>query len=235
MGRAGRDIGSDTTKAEPRTLFHPGATDGPDLHSLTPTRSKGDSIREWDGTTWTGKTYFSKVPEGQVLEHQNINEAFLKLMNCSSQGGYIMMFYDKRLETEDQPHMVSITAWRSSRLKRKTVNTLSAECQSLIAGIGQVRWHRYLLLEVTGADMTEKDWEHRLATVPYVAVVDSKSLYDCMNRLVCTYAQVEDKRTAIDVAILKDDLQKTGGHLRWIEGDNMIADSPHQEDEQQLS
>ena len=88
---------------------------------------------------------------------------------------------------------------------------VSAECQSLIAGIGQVHWHRYLLLEVTGADMTEKDWEHRLATVPYVAVVDSKSLYDCMNRLVCTYAQVEDKRTAIDVAILKDDLQKTGG------------------------
>lgn len=226
-------------KAERRTLFHPGATDGPDLHSLTPTRrtikdngdileddwTKGDSIREWDGTTWTGKTYFSKAPEGQVLEHQNINEAFLKLMNCSSQGGYIMMFYDKRLETEDQPHMVSITAWRSSRLKRKTVNTLSAECQSLIAGVGQVHWHRYLLLEVTGADMTEKDWEHRLATVPYVAVVDSKSLYDCMNRLVCTYAQVEDKRTAIDVAILKDDLQKTGGHLRWIEGDNMIADS----------
>eukprot|EP00434_Breviolum_minutum_P028347 symbB.v1.2.025078.t1/scaffold2414.1/size128436/6 len=193
-------------KAERRTLFHPGATDGPDLHSLTPTRrtikdngdileddwTKGDSIREWDDTTWTGKTYFSKAPEGQVLEHQNINEAFLKLMNCSSQGGYIMMFYDKRLETEDQPHMVSITAWRSSRLKRKTVNTLSAECQSLIAGIGQVHWHRYLLLEVTGADMTEKDWEHRLATVPYV----------------------EDKRTAIDVAILKDDLQKTGGHLR---------------------
>ena len=222
-----------------RTLFHPGASEGPDLHSLMTTRrtvkgngetlednwTKGDSIREWDGSAWIGKTYFPKLPDGEVLEPQEINETFLKLMNCSSQGGYIMMFYDKRLETEDRPHMVSITAWRSTRLKRKTVNTLSAECQALIAGIGQVHWHRFLLLEVTGSNMTDQDWEHRLAAIPYVAVVDSKSLYDCMNRLVCTYAQVEDKRTAIDVAILKDDLQKTGGHLRWIEGDNMIADS----------
>lgn len=29
------------------------------------------------------------------LEHGGINETFLKLMNCSSQGGYVMMFYDK--------------------------------------------------------------------------------------------------------------------------------------------
>ena len=226
-------------RAERRVLFHPGAAEGPDLHSLMSTRrtikddgtiledcwTRGDSIREWDGTTWTGKTFFPKLPEGQVLEHQEINETFLKLMNCSSQGGYIMMFYDKRLETEDQPHMISVTAWRSTRLKRKTVNTLSAECQALIAGIGQVHWHRFLLLEVSGNNMTDQDWEQKLSTIPYVAGVDSKSLYDCMNRLVCTYAQVEDKRTAIDVAILKDDLQKTGGHLRWIEGDNMIADS----------
>ena len=56
-------------------------------------------------------------------------------------------------------------------------------------------------------------------------MVDSRSLYDCLNKLVCTYAQVEDKRTAIDVAILKDDLYKTGGHLRWVDGTNMLADS----------
>lgn len=123
------------------------------------------------------------------------------------------MFYDKRLETEPSQHMISVTSWKSTRLKRKTVNTLSAECQSLIPGIGQIHWHRFPLLELLGGDMNHQEWEKRLASIPFVAVVDSRSLHDCLNKLVCTYRQVEDKRTAIDVAILKDDLYKTGGHL----------------------
>ena len=86
------------------------------------------------------------------------------------------------------------------------MNTLSAECQALIQGIGQIHWHRYLLLELMGVPISTTDWERHLASIPYVSVVDSRSLYDCINKLVCTYAQVEDKRTAIDVAILKDDL-----------------------------
>lgn len=109
--------------------------------------------------------------------------------------------------------MISVTSWKSTRLKRKTVNTLSAECQSLIPGIGQIHWHRFPLLELLGGDMNHQEWEKRLASIPFVAVVDSRSLHDCLNKLVCTYRQVEDKRTAIDVAILKDDLYKTGGHL----------------------
>lgn len=60
--------------------------------------------------------------------------------------------------------------------------------------------------------------------IPYVAVTGSRSLYDCLNKLVCTYTQTDDKRTAIDVAILKNDLQRTGGQARWIEGANMICD-----------
>ena len=222
-----------------KILFHPGASHGPDLHDLLPGRktitddgrttddlwTQGNATTtSWSSTTWTGRTYFAKQPEGQKLDHGEINETFLKLMNCSSQGGYVMMFYDKRLETEPAQHMVSVTSWKSTRLKRKTVNTLSAECQSLIAGIGQIHWHRFLLLELLGTDMNHQEWEKRLTSIPFVAVVDSRSLHDCLNKLVCTYTQVEDKRTAIDVAILKDDLYKTGGHLRWVAGPNMIAD-----------
>ena len=221
-----------------RTLFHPGATPGPDLHDLQPGRrtvnnlgntkedewTKGNSTTTWDSQSWTGQTIFTKQLPGHELEHSNISDCFLKLLNCSSQGGYVLMFYDKRMESESQPHMVSVTSWKSSRLKRKTVNTLSAECQALIQGIGQIHWHRYLLLELMGVPISTTDWERHLASIPYVSVVDSRSLYDCINKLVCTYAQVEDKRTAIDVAILKDDLCRSGGTLRWVAGDNMVAD-----------
>ena len=161
-----------------------------------------------------GKTFFAKQPPGQELEHTKINDVFLKLLNTSSQGGYVVIFYDKQLETETTPQMVSVTSWKSTKLKRKTVNTLSAECQSMIMGIGNIHWHRFLLLELLGHDMKKQEWESKLAEIPFVSVVDSKSLFDCLNKLICTYAQIEDKRTAIDVAILKDDLCKTGGHVR---------------------
>ena len=111
--------------------------------------------------------------------------------------------------------------WKSTKLKRKTVNILSAECQSLIHGVGHIHWHGYLLIKALNLETTDGDWERRLAAVPYVAVVDSKSLFDCINKLVCAYAEVEDKR----MAILKDDMQRSCGPIRWIEGVNMVADS----------
>ena len=104
------------------------------------------------------------------------------------------------------------------------MNTLSAECQAMIAAVGQVHWFRYLLLEILGQELSQERWEQELASIPFVAVTDSRSLFDCLNKLVCTYTQTDDKRTAIDVAILKDDMKKSGGHPRWIEGENMICD-----------
>ena len=92
----------------------------------------------------------------------------------------------------------------------------------------QVRQQRGgLLLWPTGKpyQLNSSQWEAQLAAIPYIAVTDSRSLYDCMNKLVCSYTQTEDKRTAIDIAILKDDLKKSGGHARWVAGNNMVADA----------
>jgi len=61
-----------------------------------------------------------------------------------------------------------------------------------------------------------------MASIPYVAVTGYK-LFDCVNKPVCTYTQTADKRTAIDIAILKDDLKRTGSHTRWVEGSNMLS------------
>ena len=71
------------------------------------------------------------------------------------------------------PSPVTIASWKSYRLKRKTVNTLSAECQSLVHGVGNVYWHRLLLLEASGKDITETDFKDTLATIPFIAMVDA--------------------------------------------------------------
>lgn len=69
-------------QAPRKLLFHPGATQGPDLHDLLPRRKTvaddgrtmddqwthgNATTSSWSPTTWTGKTYFAKQPAGQNL------------------------------------------------------------------------------------------------------------------------------------------------------------------------
>lgn len=221
-----------------RLYFHPGAAPhGPDLHSISRKRTTWtseeviedhwdgiDGIREHSSESWTGTTTFLKT---EVAEEVNrpINERFLQLSKQHSQGGYILIYYDANLEITDQLEMITIASWKSYKLKRCTVNTLSAECQSMLQGIGSLHWHRYLLLESLGCQLQLGQWESQIKEVPFIAVTDSWSLYDTITKCRNTSAHIDDKRTAIDLTILKSDLEKTKGQVRWVGGSNMVSDS----------
>ena len=221
-----------------RLAFHPGgATNGPNLYKIEAERitiAEGEKIEDtWNGRDgvrdlqrglWTGVTTFFKKGDGGQ-KGEKINEKFLQNQRLASQGGFLTFFYDGRMETEEKAYPISIVNWRSYRIKRCTVNTLSAECQSMIQGVGSLHWLRFLLQESKGKTITLENWEKELCTTPCIAVTDSKSLYDTLVKCCNTSAHIEDKRTAIDVTILKRDFQKTGGQVRWIEGTKMLADS----------
>ena len=220
-----------------RTLFHPGSTDerGPNLHHLQGRRSTywEDQHREDDwntkdaiiclGETWVGRTVFYKA-ESKNEAVKSINEKYLQQQRLASQGGYLTFFYDARMETENAAYKVSVVNWKSYRIKRCTVNTLSAECQAMIHGMGSLHWLRLLLREAGGAHISLDNWETEIAKIPCIAVTDSKSLYDTITKMCNTAAHIDDKRTAIDVTILKRDFKTTQGQIRWIEGTRMIAD-----------
>jgi hypothetical protein len=135
-----------------------------------------------------------------------------------------VVYYDANLETSERLEMMTIASWKSYKLKRCTVNTLSAECQSMIQGIGNLHWHRFLLTEISGTKLKLETREKKLSRIPFIAVTDSKSLYDTVTKCRNTSAHVDDKRTAIDLTILKDDLTKTKGQVRWVCGTNMVSD-----------
>ncbi|CAE7232206.1 RE1 [Symbiodinium sp. CCMP2456] len=221
-----------------RTLFHPGMVDsGPDIHQIEASRitrlrqdHKEDSRSDqWNtskvglipGEPWTGETVFTKTTQG--VSAADISETFLQNRRTCSQGGHIIIFHDQDLQFEPSAE-VTVASWKSYRLKRKVVNTLSAECQALASGIGNVHWHRFLLLEAQGAEINDQDWERSLAGMKYLAVTDSKSLFDSLSKQTCPYSQIDDKRTAIDISIIKNELSQ-GGTIRWIDGRNMISDS----------
>lgn len=153
-----------------------------------------------------------------------ICERFLQFGRTGSQGGYLVFFYDAEMEHRPEPRPITVAAWKSYKLKRCTVNTLSAETQSMLYGIGQIHWHRGLLYELFKNPLSLAGWEQEVSEVPFVAVTDSKSLYDTVTKCWNSSAHVDDKRTAIDLSVLRRDLAMTRGQVRWVEGRNMLSD-----------
>lgn len=130
-------------------------------------------------------------------------------------------------KTKDDLQMITIANWKSTRFKRKnrehTVSRVSRHGPwSRIRALASLLTFRS---SWSSAEQNSSHWETQLAAVPYIAVTDSRTLYDCMNKLVCSYTQSEDKRTAIDIAILKDDLKRSGGHAGWVADNNMVANA----------
>ena len=96
---------------------------------------------------------------------------------------------------------------------------------------GHDLWDWSLLLDsihVVG-DQRPSNEPIQLATAdrkdPFIAVTDSRSLFDNLSKSTNIASHVDDKRTAIDLTILKNDLQHTRGQLRWVAGEIMISDA----------
>ena len=75
-----------------------------------------------------------------------------------------------------------------------------------------------------------EEWRAAVGRVPFLAAVDSKSLFDAVNECAGSATYVSDKRTAIDISAIKTDLAETSGTVRWIATRAMISDpltKPH--------
>ena len=95
----------------------------------------------------------------------------------------------------------------------------------MLQGVGALHWLRFLVREAQGRPLDLRNWEDEISNLPCIAITDSKSLYDTIQKCCNTAAHIEDKRTAIDVTILKRDFKRTQGQVRWVEGTRMVADS----------
>ena len=222
---------------QPRRIpFHPASIPGgPNVYDLEETRVSlvdGQEYRDrWNVATnpkpvrdepWCGQTIFFRKTR---VTDELIKEKFLPHEKLASQGGYITFFYDNRMETEEKAYPITVICWKSFRIRRCTVNTLSAECQAMIQGVGSLHWLRFMVQEAFGRSINNHNWEQAISAMPCIAVTDSKSLYDTIHRCCNTSSHIEDKRTAIDVTILKRDFKETQGQVRWIAGSRMISDS----------
>ena len=88
---------------------------------------------------------------------------------------------------------------------------------------GMCEWSLLLVSEaVDGPSFLQSAWETARRRICLVAT-DCKSLYDHVQSQ--SAPTLDDRRTALDIIILRESLAKTSGILRWLPTDRMIADA----------
>ena len=144
-----------------------------------------------------------------------------------SQAGYIVMLTDRSM-LQGVLAPFSMIAWKSHTLKRKTVSTLSAETQAIVESASVACWFRFLLAECEYSQSLiplTSQWEDQLSALEFGIITDAKSVYDALTKPTSITNLAADKRTCIDLSIIREFLRRHHGCIRWIDGTLQLADS----------
>ena len=94
----------------------------------------------------------------------------------------------------------------------------------MVAATGTLEWTSLLLAEAIEGIPDVREYVQHLQQRPPVVVTDCKSLYDHLIA-VSSPTAVEDRRTSIDIVILRQSLGRLMASTRWVPTNRMLADS----------
>ena len=151
------------------------------------------------------------------------------------QGAWLVLG-SNMLPAHDLRVQVSVLSWRSSKLKRRVTSTMAGETLSMSQCLGEVEWMQVFYRDLAYGDVQVKDWHRSLS--PYTIylpeecelvsrqeqgqITDAKSLYDAIYKQ-CP-ASRQDRRTALELAVIVDSAQKAGSQIRWAPHQRMPVD-----------
>ena len=139
-----------------------------------------------------------------------------------TQAGYIVAFVDESMQHGALANWTPIT-WKSYRLPRAVSSTLGAEAQAMSTATGTAEWISLILAEALDGPFEPRDARRILALRSKILVTDCKSLYDHLVSPSSPTA-IEDRRTSIDVVIIRESIKALQGFIRWVPTNRMIAD-----------
>ena len=102
-------------------------------------------------------------------------------------------------------------------------SSLGAEAQAVSVALGFVEWATLFLQELTHGPFDLRGALAIMQERPPVCVTDCKSLYALLSA-VGSPSTPQDKRSAIDVLIIRESLKKTGCVIRWTLTGLRLAD-----------
>lgn len=124
-------------------------------------------------------------------------------------------------ESKDVPF--SPLVWRSHRLKRVVVSTMSGETMALTESLGHLEWLLSLTLEIFHSDFDLSKREAFCKRYQSHHGIDAKSVYDHL-RSHNPSQGCEDKRTGLDCIVGRESLRRLGCSLRWGPASVQMAD-----------
>ena len=153
----------------------------------------------------------------------------------ATQGAWIVLAAEKLPYGKESVRASPIT-WRSSKLKRKVFSTFGGETQAMLQGINEVDWLQIMYRDAVFHDVQLHCWRNSLSSHMLVmkgqcrlggrqqqcSVTDAKSLYDCLLRENPNGKQ--DRKSALELAIVLRDLQETRSMVRWVPHQKMVVD-----------
>eukprot|EP00971_Amphidinium_carterae_P341058 6479678-Amphidinium_carterae.1 len=142
--------------------------------------------------------------------------------DLSSHMGCVMLATDETLDTGHVAPAAPLV-WKSNKQKRKTPSTLAAEAQPTGEGVGVLGWCEVFLEACVQEDFELQHWQSAVSCRPSLVLTNCKSVFDSLSQLWST--GVADKRTTIDLAIIREALSKDVSKCRWMDTQFQLVDS----------
>ena len=155
----------------------------------------------------------------------------------ASQGAFGIVSFDEDL-LKCGRGATNLIYWRSGRIHRIVNSTLAAETQSLSRGLSELAWTITVFNDLTTPNFDLREWQQaarsqRLHALvkdnteedlkKSLCVVDAKSLFDHLAK--DTIGVTEDKRTAIEMQVIRQSMCETGAAIRWVPHPKMVMDA----------
>lgn len=141
------------------------------------------------------------------------SDAAMANVGSHTQAGYILAFVNKCLQDGEVSPWTPVV-WKSFKMPRAASSTLAG---------GTVEWPSLMVSETLDGPFDPRQARQVLSHRQPILATDCKSLYDHMVSPSSPTA-VEDRRTSIDIAILRESVKAMLAWIRWLPTSRMIAD-----------
>jgi hypothetical protein len=175
----------------------------------------------------------------------------LHLISISDSGGIGANFEGEELNSVQNAHLVligdrgvkagalirtSLLSWRSGKCRRVVSSSLGGETLSASSALAEAEWIQAMLADVLRNDLvTSQPWkaEHPFVMVlsseselgsriGHDHVIDAKSAFDAL--IKDSAGSRHERRTAVELAIIRQTMKTRGSRIRWVPHPLMPAD-----------
>ena len=140
----------------------------------------------------------------------------------SSPGGYVIFVASQEEVESAKPLRLTVVDWASRRLQRVHRSSLAAETQAAATAVDELErvktcWH---LMLFPNADPQSDELARQTGNL---VVTDAKSLYDAADSMSAGL-KLSERRSAIELSGTNERLRAMGGHWKWRNSSQQLAD-----------